>query len=136
MQFEFWQVLILTTMPPILAGAVTWVLNRRAAAARAQVENDSTAVDTITDVLNELRAELSRARAEVSRAREDATQAAAALRSLASELTSAARAIERHRSWDEERVLDGAPHPPALPKIPHWWEIMDRVRPTSGLPDE
>lgn len=132
MEFQFWQVLLLTTLPPALAGSVTWLLNRRAARARAQVENDSTAVDTITDVLAELRTELTRAREEVSVARAEASEAATTLRRLTASLDNAARSMAAHREWDDARVLEGAPEPPALPVIPHWWEIMRR---TYRIPD-
>ncbi|MGE0229325.1 MAG: hypothetical protein AB7U23_12560 [Dehalococcoidia bacterium] len=124
MQFEFWQVGILTTVPPIIVGWVTWLLNRRAQKARDAVANDSVAVDTITDVMEQLRVELQRVKGE-------ADQAMSAIRYVAEELDHAARVIAAHRAWDDAAAASQASDPPPLPSLPHSWEIMSKVRPQN-----
>jgi hypothetical protein len=122
MQFEFWQVGVLTTIPPIIVGWVSWFLNRRAQEARDDVANEATAVDTITDVMEQLRVEL-------QRAKQDADQATAAIRYVADELDHAARVIAAHRAWDDAASAAHASEPPPLPSLPRSWEIMSNVRP-------
>ena len=124
MQFEFWQVGILTTVPPIIVGWMTWLLNRRAQKARDTVANDSVAVDTITDVMEQLRVELQRVKGE-------ADQAMSAIRYVAEELDHAARVIAAHRAWDDAAAASHASDPPPLPSLPRSWEIMSKVRPQN-----
>lgn len=124
MQFEFWQVGLLTVLPPILVGWVTWFLNRRSQAARDTVANESTAVDTITDVMEQLRVEL-------QRVKQDADQAIAAVRYLADELDHSAKVIAAHRAWDDAAYAAYGTEPPPLPTLPRSWEIMSKVRPQN-----
>lgn len=124
MQFEFWQVGLLTTIPPILVGWVTWFLNRRAQAARDTVANESTAVETITDVMEQLRVELQRVTTQ-------AEQAMSAVRYVADELDHAARVIAAHRAWDYAASAAHGAEPPPLPTLPRSWEIMSKVRPPN-----
>lgn len=130
---SFWEG-VLSSGTSIAVVALGWLFTRKRIAARTQVENEATVVKTITDVMDELRTELSRARAIAAEAEAATYQAQAALRRLAAELDQIGRALALHRAWDEAHAKEDAPFPPPLPVIPRWWEIVADTH--FNAPDE
>lgn len=126
--FESWQVALISVGSSALLSWITWFLNRRQTQRTAAVESDSVVVDTITDVMTEMRADLVRLRAEVAEAHIETQRALTTIRYIADELDHASRMLAAHRVWDEAHMADGAPEAPPLPILPRYWEIMSKVR--------
>lgn len=126
---EAWQAVLLATIPPILVAFFNWILNRRAEQAKEKVSNDATVVTTVTDAMEALSEELARVRNDLKAAEQHA-------RHVTSLLESIAAAMDKHRSWDEERVQEGSSPPPPLPSVPHWWEMRWDLYENNGQKPE
>lgn len=124
MQFEYWQVLLLAVVPPVLVAVFNRILTGRAEAKKAAVQNDATVVTTVTDAMEALNEELSRVRTEMRAAEAHAKYVSELLESIA-------LAMEEHKRWDDARVAEGSPAPPPMPNVPRWWE-MRQPRPASS----
>lgn len=123
MESNFWSLLLLASIPTIAVSIVNWLLNRSRDNKRAAVENESTAVETVTSVLDVLKAEVERERTSAAEAREEAERALAQMRALTRELDRLNAALRAHRLWDDARVAEGAPPPPTLPEL-DWREAL------------
>jgi hypothetical protein len=121
---NFWGLLALASIPTIAVSVINWLLNRKRDDKRADVENEATAVETVTQVLDVLRAEVERERASAAQAREEAELALAQMRALTRELDRLNAALRAHRLWDDARVAEGAPPPPMLPDL-DWHEALE-----------
>lgn len=121
-EFEWWQTAAVGVIPALATMIGGWALTRRRDERRAEIENEATAVDTITDVMGELRKELERAHRDVETLN-------TAIRFVADELDHAGRVLHAHRVWDEAVATHGIHgEPPPLPSLPRYWEIMYKSR--------
>jgi len=125
-QFEYWQVLLLAVVPPILVAVFNRILTGRAEAKKASVQNDATVVTTVTDAMEALNDELARVRALLRETEQRANY-------LTDQLDGIAQALDAHKAWDDQCIRDyGAASPPPLPHVPRWWEMGQPPSPRTA----